>query len=227
MNLALFDLDYTLLPIDSEFEWIRFLIRTSHFDRSAGAQAHIAALQARYEAGTLADEEYIEFVYGYLAHQPRELVESWHARYLEEVVRPHIRAEAQALVDAHHRRGDTCVIVTGSSRFVTEPIAHALGVNILLGTVPAEAEGRFTGHIEGPPCIGAGKLVHVDRWLADRHMRWEDLGHTSFYSDSMYDLPLLERVKEPVATNPSAQLEAVARERGWRILRLFDSQVPA
>jgi HAD superfamily hydrolase (TIGR01490 family) len=223
MNLALFDLDYTLLPIDSEFEWIGFLIRTCHFDRSEGAQAHIRALQDRYEAGTLADEEYIEFVYGFLAQQPRSEVQAWHARYLEEVVRPNIRPAALDLVRHHRDLGHTCVVVTGSSRFVTEPIARALGVNVLLGTEPEENEGRFTGRIAGPPCIGEGKIVHVDRWLADQGLAWDGLAHTVFYSDSMYDLPLLSRVREPVATNPSAALEAVARERGWRILRLFEA----
>lgn len=225
MNLTIFDLDYTLIPIDSEFEWIHFLTRTQHFDRSPGAQAHMEALQSRYEAGTLANEEYVEFVYGYLAQQDRPTVEAWHARYLEEVVRPHIRPEALALVESHHAAGDTCLIITGSSCFVTEPIARLLGVQRLLGTIPHEVNGRFTGHIEGPPCIGEGKIAHLEQWFQQEGLSWDTVGTTTFYSDSMYDLPLLSKVDQPVATNPSAALEAHAQERGWRVLRLFAPQV--
>ena len=85
-----------------------------------------------------------------------------------------------------------------------------------------DADGAITGDIRGIPSFRQGKVLRVEQWLADRGLRWSDLQHTTFYSDSHNDLPLLEKVHEPVATNPDERLSAVARERGWRILQLFE-----
>jgi phosphoserine phosphatase len=70
------------------------------------------------------------------------------------------------------------------------------------------------------PSAREGKVTRVEQWLAARGLRWEDVDAT-FYTDSINDLALLERVAHPVATNPDDRLRAVATQRGWRILDLF------
>jgi HAD superfamily hydrolase (TIGR01490 family) len=121
--------------------------------------------------------------------------------------------------------GDTVAIATATNEFVTEPIARAFGVDELIAVrLARDTDGWITGEIDGVPSMREGKALRVEQWLADRGLGWDTVEAT-FYSDSMNDLPLLERVDHPVATNPDERLLALARERGWRILNLF-SQTP-
>ena len=117
------------------------------------------------------------------------------------------------------------VIVTATNEFVTRPIADAFGVSDLIA-VELERDdapggtGWFTGVIRGVPSYQGGKVTRVQQWLATRGLGWADV-HTTFYSDSLNDLPLLEKSDVPVATNPDPRLREVAMTRGWRILDLF------
>ncbi|MBQ5459123.1 MAG: haloacid dehalogenase-like hydrolase, partial [Rhodocyclaceae bacterium] len=105
--------------------------------------------------------------------------------------------------------------------FVTAPIAAALGVEELIATrLTRGADGWVTGEIEGVASFREGKITRVTDWLAARGLDW-NTAHITFYSDSINDMPLLEKAHQPVATNPDARLRAVAEERGWRILNLF------
>ena len=134
-----------------------------------------------------------------------------------------IRPQALELVQAHQRAGDVVVIVTATNAFVTRPIAQAFGVDDLIAVELERDEtqgGWYTGAIAGVPSFREGKVTRVNEWLAARGWGWDSV-HTTFYSDSMNDLPLLERVHVPVATNPDERLRALALERGWRILDLF------
>jgi len=137
------------------------------------------------------------------------------------VIAPALRPEALALLRQHQQAGDTVLIVTATNEFVTRPIAQALGVGELLAMPLArDASGWYTGEIEGTPTMREGKVRRMEQWLAERRLAWGDVEST-FYSDSMNDVPLLEKVDHPVATNPDARLRALAQERGWRILDLF------
>jgi phosphoserine phosphatase len=91
-----------------------------------------------------------------------------------------------------------------------------------------DASGWYTGEIDGIPTMREGKVRRMEQWLAERQLAWGDVEST-FYSDSMNDVPLLEKVNHPVATNPDPRLRALAQERGWRILDLFaaDAETPA
>jgi HAD superfamily hydrolase (TIGR01490 family) len=138
------------------------------------------------------------------------------------VIRPAIRAEALALVRRHQQAGELAVIVTATNEFVTRPIARLLGIDDLIATELArDSAGRATGAIEGVPSYREGKIVRVEQWLAARGMQLDDFERSTFYSDSTNDLPLLERVSHPVATNPTLALERIALQRGWPVLRLF------
>ena len=115
-------------------------------------------------------------------------------------------------------------IVTATNELVTRPIAAAFGVPELLAVeLERDASGWITGEIAGVPSMREGKVVRVTQWLDARGLDWLDVEIT-FYSDSLNDLPLLERVEHPVATNPDPRLRTIALERGWRILDLFPRQ---
>ena len=132
-----------------------------------------------------------------------------------------IQKQALELVQAHQAAGDAVVIVTATNAFVTRPIADAFGVAELIAIdLAKDAQGEYTGEIAGTPSFREGKVTRVESWLASRNLSWPDV-ETTFYSDSMNDLPLLEKVTHPVATNPDERLRKLAIERKWRILDLF------
>ncbi|MDD2546911.1 MAG: HAD family phosphatase, partial [Burkholderiaceae bacterium] len=129
--------------------------------------------------------------------------------------------QALALVREHQAAGDQVLIVTATNEFVTRPIAQALGVSELVAMgLARDAQGWYTGEIDGIPTMREGKLHRMEQWLTEHQLQWSDVEST-FYSDSMNDVPLLEKVNHPVATNPDPRLRALAQERGWRILDLF------
>lgn len=224
MKLALFDLDHTLLPIDSDHSWGRFTVGLGWHDAD-GFQRANDAFYERYKNGTLDIAEYIAFATRALRDQGVESAQRAHARFMREVVQPAIRPEALALLEAHRQQGAELVIVTATNEFVTRPIAEAFGVGHLIAIeLERDAQGVPTGAIRGVPSFREGKVARVEQWLASRGLGWADLEHSVFYSDSINDLPLLEKVHEPVATNPDARLRTIASERGWRTLNLFDDQ---
>jgi len=220
-RLALFDLDHTLLPLDSDYQWADFLARTGRAGDPAEAQRRNEELMERYNAGQLTAEQSAEFMLGLLARASMPELAHWHEVFMAEVVRPAIRENAIALVQEHMARGDLCAIVTATNDFVTAPIARAFGIPHLIATVAEQRLGRYTGRIEGVPSFQAGKIVRVDAWLKTMGLTRDDFQETHFYSDSPNDLPLLEVVSHPIATNPSPALRETAQARGWKILDLF------
>ncbi len=222
MRLTLFDLDHTLLPLDSDYAWGQFTVQLGWRDEADFGRANDRFYQA-YKDGTLDIHEYVRFATDAVRERGLAQAQAAHERFMAEVIRPAITEQARALVRSHQAAGDTVIIVTATNEFVTRPIAQAFGVDQLiaidLATTP---DGAITGDIRGIPSFREGKVARVEQWLAERGLRWPDLQHTTFYSDSPNDLPLLEKVHEPVATNPDERLGALARERGWRILHLFE-----
>lgn len=222
MNLALFDLDNTLLPLDSDYEWGQFLTRIGAVDAEAFA-ARNAAFFAQYQAGTLDPVEYLEFAFGTLARFPRQQLDAWHAQFMDEVIQPAILPVARALVSKHQDAGDIVAIITATNRFVTAPIAQAFGVANLIAAEPELATGgEITGKLLGTPPYGSGKVVNTELWLGSLGKSLQDFARSTFYSDSQNDIPLLSVVTHPVATNPNASLSAHAKAHGWPILHLFD-----
>src|SRR5213595_2195385 len=164
-NLALFDLDHTLLPLDSDYEWGQFLVRTGAVDPLAFKRANDAFF-AQYQAGTLDPVEYLEFALGTLARFPRRQLDAMHQQFMHEVITPAILPPARALLQRHHDAGDLVAIITATNRFVTAPIAKALGVRHLIAAEPEEdAHGNLTGKLLGIPTSGPGKVTHTHAWL--------------------------------------------------------------
>jgi HAD superfamily hydrolase (TIGR01490 family) len=221
-KLALFDLDHTLLPIDSDHEWGEFLVRTGAVDAAAFKRRN-DDFYAQYCAGTLDPVEYLEFALGTLAQYTRPQLDAMHAQFMAEVITPNIRPQALALVQRHLDAGDLVAIITATNRFVTAPIARAFNVEHLIAAVPEEdASGRPTGKLQGVPTSGAGKVVHMHRWLDQMNQPFASFTSSHFYSDSHNDIPLLSVVSHPIATNPNAVLTSHAQSHGWPLLHLFN-----
>lgn len=221
MNLALFDLDNTLLAGDSDFEWAQFLISKGVVDREV-QEAKNLQFYEDYKAGTLDIHAFLAFQLAPLARHPRAELDDWHREYMERHVRPIITGAARALVDRHLAAGDLCAVVTATNSFVTGPIARELGIPHLIGTIPAVdvASGAFSGAPAGVPSFRDGKIARVEAWLESLGLWWGSFDDSTFYSDSHNDLPLMQRVRTPVAVDPDATLRSHAAEMGWQIITL-------
>jgi len=221
-NLCLFDLDDTLLPLDSDHAWGEFMVRSGWVDAVEFARRN-DAFYAQYRAGQLDIHAYIAFASEPLRARSAAETDAAHRRFMAEVIVPNQRPAALELVREHQARGDLVALVTATNDFVTAPIARAFGIDDLIAVRLARgAGGTITGCIEGTPSYREGKVTRVQEWLAGRGRTWVDFDRISVYSDSVNDLPLLERATDPVATNPTAELRQIAEARDWRVLKLFD-----
>jgi HAD superfamily hydrolase (TIGR01490 family) len=220
-RVTLFDLDHTLLPIDSDYSWGEFTQRIGWTDRVEFKRRN-DEFYAHYIAGTLDVHDYVRFAVEAVRTRGHDAYVAAHERFMRDFITPALRPQAVELVRRHQQQGDTVAIVTATNELVTRPIAAAFGVPELIAVeLERDASGWITGEIAGVPSMRDGKVVRVAQWLQRRGQDWLDV-ETTFYSDSMNDLPLLERVNHPVATNPDPKLRTLALERGWRILDLFE-----
>ena len=221
-RLALFDLDHTLLPLDSDYQWAVFMAQSGRAGDPSEALRRNEELMDRYNAGELTAEQAAEFMLGLLAAHPPHLLAAWHEEFMQNVIRPAMTKQAIELVQQHLAAGDLCAVVTATNSFVTAPIARAFGVPTLIATDPEYIAGRYTGKILGTPSFKHGKVLRVNSWLEGMSKRLHDFDESYFYSDSINDLPLLEVVTHPIVTNPSESLLAVAQQRKWPVLNLFN-----
>jgi HAD superfamily hydrolase (TIGR01490 family) len=222
MNLCLFDLDETLLPLDSDHAWNEFVIGLGWVDETIFRQGN-DRFYAQYRAGQLDIHAYIEFATTPLRARVPAVCAAAHARFMAEIIAPKILAPALALVREHQQRGDLVAMVTATNDFVTGPIAAAFGIADLIAVrLERGPGGTITGRIAGTPSYREGKVTRVGEWLVERGLSWSEFERISVYSDSANDIPLLERATDPVATNPTPALRAEAQTRGWRTLRLFE-----
>lgn len=208
-----------MLSGDSDFEWSQFLVEQGVLDRELFEAKNLAFFE-QYKAGTLNIHEFLDFQLKPLSRHARKELDSWHAEFMRVKIRPMMGAAARGLVDKHREAGDVCVIVTATNSFVTAPIAREFGVENLIGTDPEQVNGEFTGNVAGVPSFREGKITRVESWLGERGWSWSSFFETTFYSDSLNDLPLLAKVKNPVAVDPDATLRKHAEQQGWRIISL-------
>jgi HAD superfamily hydrolase (TIGR01490 family) len=223
LKFAFFDLDHTLLPIDSADGWLRFLVDAARLDR-AHYDAEIERHAREYKEGRFDVEGYLAFQMGLLARFPREQLDLWRTQYMRSKVFPQLRLESQTLVQKHRSDDWEVALVTGTHSYVTRPIAALFDIEHLIAVQPEEIDGRFTGRYVPPHTYQDGKRVAVEAFLAQRGTSLATLQDSTFFSDSINDLPLLEAVRHPVVTNGDPQLRAIARDRGWETLDLFETQ---
>ncbi len=217
MNLALFDLDNTLLSGDSDFEWGEFLIAQGVLDREVH-EARNRAFYEQYKNGTLDIHEFLNFQLKPLSRHPRRELDAWHRQFMRERILPIIGQKARDLVAQH--KADLCMVITATNSFVTAPIAHEFGIEYLIATEPAHINGDFTGQVAGIPSFREGKVTRLEAWLAARGQTLASFKRSWFYSDSLNDLALLSRVTDPVAVDPDATLRAHAEKQGWPVISL-------
>jgi HAD superfamily hydrolase (TIGR01490 family) len=223
MNLALFDLDHTLLPIDSDHSWGEYTISIGWRDAAEFKQAN-DAFYDQYKAGTLDPHDYLRFATQAVRAQGAAKSLAARAVFVNSVIENAVRKPALDLLAQHRAAGDTLLLVTATNEFVTAPIAQRLGFaadHLIAVQLETDATGWYTGERVGELSFREGKVTRVTQWLAARGKTWDDVTHSTFYSDSMNDLPLLDIVDTPVATNPDDTLRALATQRGWRILDLW------
>jgi HAD superfamily hydrolase (TIGR01490 family) len=212
--LALFDLDHTLLPHDSDEQWVEFLLQQGKLDRASYEAANLE-LAERYRRGEAGAIEFTEFYLSTLMPFTADELDALHPAYMRERILPSIAGAARNLIDKHRKLGHFMILTTATSRFLTAPIARELGFEHHIATEPEIREGRYTGRVMGVPNLREGKVERLLSWLAEREMKLSDFRESWFYSDSQNDLPLLSHVTHPVAVNADPVLAAHARHKGW------------
>jgi len=211
LSLAIFDLDNTLLGGDSDYLWGRFLVEQGIVD-AVRYERENQRFYDEYKAGQLDIYEFLRFSLAPLAEHDLDTLNRWHRQFMAEKIEPIMLPKARELLEKHRAQGDYLLIITATNRFVTAPIAKALGVDDLLATEPEFKHGRYTGAVADVPCFQQGKVVRLEKWLAGNGM---NLAGSWFYSDSHNDLSLLEMVEHPVAVDADDTLSDHAEQKGW------------
>ncbi|MBP6563390.1 MAG: HAD family hydrolase [Neisseriaceae bacterium] len=217
MNLAIFDLDNTLLLGDCDMAWARFLVEQGLYGPEH-YQKRLAYYQD-YQQGRLNMPEYLAYQLATLAAFSPETLTDLHEAYMTSEILPMICPTALSLVALHQRAQDEVMVITATNTFLAWPIVQHFGIDHLIG-VDAEqnAQGYYTGRYVGEPSFSMGKVKRLKAWLAQRGQSLKDFDEVYFYSDSHNDLPLLQQVNHPIVVNPDERLNKVAQQQGWPIL---------
>ncbi len=215
-DLAIFDLDNTLLAGDSDALWGEFIAQHGHVDREEYARENQRFYDA-YKAGTLDIDEFLRFSLKPLSQLSMDELAILHSQFMHESIIPIISPQARALVKQHREQDHELLIITATNRFITGPIAREFGIDNLLATEPEIKNNRYTGQVDGTPCFQHGKVIRLNHWLEQTGYK---LNNSWFYSDSHNDIPLLEQVSQPIAVDPDDKLAQHAKQRGWKIVHL-------
>ena len=219
-NLALFDLDNTLIPSDSDHLWTEFLVENKIISESNSEISN--KFFAEYSNGTLNLEEFLDYQLHPLKEIENTKLLSLRSIFIKTKIQPVIKLEALELVSKHLQSGDLCAIVTATNEFITEPIAKLFNVHKLIATlVEKNKYGSYTGKSYGIPSFREGKVIRVNEWLKSNGLSLNSFKKSFFYSDSFNDIPLLNVVNNPVATNPDKKLQDYAKRNNWQVINIF------
>lgn len=216
MHLVIFDLDNTLIGGDSDHAWGEFLVQNGYVDAEGFARQN-DQFYRDYQAGNLDIMRYQEFALAPLTRYSADQLAQMHALFMQNVISPMMLPKASALINDHRQRGHCLLIITATNRFVTGPIAKALGIDNLIATEGEIHNGNYTGSVEGTPSFGEGKIIRLNQWLSEHEQVFTE---QTFYSDSANDLPLLKQVDHAIAVDPDDALRASATQQGWPIISL-------
>jgi len=219
MNLAIFDLDNTLLDGDSDYNWGLYLVKKGYLDEGEYKEQNQRFFE-EYQAGKLDIFAFTEFQFRFLKNNTRKFLNNVRSDYINEIIKPMILKKAVDLVNQHKEAGDRLLIITATNSFITKPIGELFGIDELIGTDPEEHLGEFTGKVKGTPSFKEGKVTRLFDWLDEKNLKLADFEKTFFYSDSHNDLALLEVVTNPVVVNGDKILLEKAQEKNWPTLNL-------
>ena len=220
MKLAIFDLDHTLLAGDSDYEWGNFLVDKGVVDAEYYQQKN-DEFYRQYQDKTLDIFEYQEFVLTPLTQLTKEEMNELHNGFMKTVIDPLRQQQADQLIHKHQQSGDTLLVITATNHFIAAPIVASMGISNILATDPEIVDGQFTGKVTGTPCFQKGKITRLQSWLKRQELdHQQTFSHTTFYSDSINDAPLLEYVDVAIAVDPDDKLRQLAKEKSWVIMSL-------
>ena len=219
MNLAIFDLDNTLLDGDSDYNWGLYLVKKGYLDESEYKEQNQKFFE-EYQAGKLDIFAFAEFQFQFLKNNTRKFLNEVRSDYINEIIKPMILKKAVDLVRQHKEAGDRLLIITATNSFITKPIGELFGIDELIGTDPEEHLGEFTGKVSGTPSFKEGKVTRLFDWMDEKSQKLADFEKIFFYSDSHNDLALLELVTNPVVVNGDKILLEKAQEKNWPKLNL-------
>jgi HAD superfamily hydrolase (TIGR01490 family) len=219
MNLAIFDLDNTLLDGDSDYNWGLYLVKKGYLDEGEYKEQNRKFFE-EYQAGKLDIFAFAEFQFQFLKNNTRKFLNKVRSDYINEIIKPMILKKAVDLVNQHKEDRDRLLIITATNSFITKPIGELFGIDELIGTYPEEHLGEFTGKVNGTPSFKEGKVTRLFDWLDEKNLKLSDFEKTFFYSDSHNDVALLEVVTNPVVVNGDKILLGKAQEKNWPTLNL-------
>ena len=216
-NLAIFDLDNTILNGDSDYSWINFLIEKRLVDKDEYERKN-KYFYDQYYQGKLNYDEWAEFALTTIKGKKPEEIEDILSKFLSEIIEPMINIYALKLLHDHTHNNDIMLLASATNSVIVEPIAKRLGFKNIVSTEVEIIDEIYTGKVLGIPALSEGKLIKVKEWMLQNSI--ESFDNTSFYSDSINDLPLLAAVSRPVAVNPDDMLREECRKRSWEIIDL-------
>ncbi|MDB4135352.1 HAD-IB family hydrolase [Gammaproteobacteria bacterium] len=217
MKLTIFDLDNTILNGDSDYSWIEFLIKNNYVDAKSYEEKNKYFFD-QYHQGTLDIAEYAGFSIGSFIEIGKEKLPEILDKFLLTVIEPMINIYALRLIHKHYENDDQLLLASATNKVLVDLIAKRLEFPNVIATIPEQINGTFTGKILEPSALGEGKLLRVKEWM-DKN-GYKDFSGTTFYSDSINDLPLLESVDKPIAVNPDEKLREISINNSWEIVDL-------
>ena len=216
MNLTIFDLDETLINVDSDVEWGRYLIDKNLVDPNEWKSKN-EKFYSQYKNGQLNIDEYLIFSCEPLKNIDLQLLKKHRETFITERIEPNILEKGQRLVEKHRSEGDELLVITATIEFITKPIVSLMGIEQIIAPIPEFTNGAYTGKTVGIPSFGKGKLHRLNQWLKKNNKTFDS---TTFYSDSHNDIPLLSAVTKPVAVDPDPILLEESQRKNWRIISL-------
>ena len=172
----------------------------------------------QYYQGKLNYDEWAEFALTTIKGKKPEEIEDILSKFLREIIEPMINIYALKLLHDHTHNNDIMLLASATNSVIVEPIAKRLGFKNIVSTEVEIIDEIYTGKLLGIPALSEGKLIKVKEWMLQNNI--ESFDNTSFYSDSINDLPLLAAVSKPVAVNPDDMLREECRKRSWEIIDL-------
>ena len=216
-KLAIFDLDHTILKCNSDHSWLDYLINKGFIKKEEYFEQN-AEFQKKFREANVNYKEYYEFTIQYLRNKSDDYISNIRSDFMKEIIEPSINIYALRLIHKHYEKDDELLLASGTTSIIAGPIAKRLEFQNVVCTKCEQKNNIYTGKIEDPPSLGEGKLINVQTWMQNNG--FSNFNGTTFYSDSILDMPLLEKVEKPVAVNPDKELLRVSQDLGWEIIDL-------